>query len=341
MARGYEKDRGYQDLRRSLQEGRLPSVILMYGREAYLKRWMISEIEKKYVHPAARDFDFSSINGYSLDNADSIIVACEMLPMLSEKRVVHVADFNPKCAGSARLKEYMASIPDTTVLIFTQGERDSLGRGFLTGAGNRAGIYDFGPLDQKTLQTFIRKYLKQTGLPFDPDVPGAMAELTGYFDRDSDYTLDNLRSDIEKLQAYCSGRITVQDVLETAVPNEDRDTFAFMDALAQGDRVRALELLRAMLSYGINEFNILGSICSQFETMMLIREADERGEQPDMLSDRLKINRYRIRILSRPAARYSSEQLKRILMKAYEIDRDVKTGNIEAETALELFVAEI
>ena len=73
--------------------------------------------------------------------------------------------------------------------------------------------------------------------------------------------------------------------------------------------------------------------------MMLIRETAELGRPLSFLTSQLKINNYRVRLLSRPAARYSSDQLKEILKKAYEVDRNIKTGVMEAPLALELFVA--
>ena len=39
--------------------------------------------------------------------------------------------------------------------------------------------------------------------------------------------------------------------------------------------------------------------------------------------------------------RYSVLELKNILMKAYSIDNDIKTGNLDERTALEVFICEV
>ena len=96
-----------------------------------------------------------------------------------------------------------------------------------------------------------------------------------------------------------------------------------------------------MLSHGGNEFNILGLICSQFELMMLIQETREAGRELSFLETGLRFNRYRIRRLSGPASRFTASQLKRSLLKAYEIDRNVKTGRMDARLGLELFIASV
>ena len=45
--------------------------------------------------------------------------------------------------------------------------------------------------------------------------------------------------------------------------------------------------------------------------------------------------------LSGAASKYSSDELKRILLRAYEIDRNVKTGVMDAKLGLEMFIADI
>ena len=96
-----------------------------------------------------------------------------------------------------------------------------------------------------------------------------------------------------------------------------------------------------MLSHGGNEFNILGLICSQFEVMMLIQETRERGQTLSFLEKELRINKYRLRRLSGPASRFTAAHLKQSLLKAYEIDRNVKTGRMDARLGLELFISAV
>lgn len=338
---------GYQTLSRQLEAGSLPRVILLYGAEEYLIRWMISQITARYVPEETRFFNLTTFDGYRYDDARSVIEACEMLPMLSEKKVVLLEHFrktggqNPNQAAIDELAGYLANVPDTTLLIVTMSEAEDAGGAFLDSAQKAGQAYQFDRLDRTMLAGFTKKYLKQAGAVFNNDTIAAIIELSGYFDRESDYTLNDLRSDIDKLALYSDGPITREDVETIVLGNEETDGFAFTDALSAGDKQEALRILSSMLSHGSNEFNILGLICSQFEVMMLIQETRENGRNPSFLESELRLNKYRIRRLSGPASRFTAVQLKRGLLKAYEIDRNVKTGVMDARLGLELFIAAV
>ncbi len=329
----------YRILQKALEEDRLPNVMMFYGSEEYLIRWITEQIVEKYVEPASKTFDYTDIDGFSVESALRITEACDMMPLMSAKRVVRVSNLNSRCRDLNALTEYLPHVPDSTVLIFACPEKNSLGAAFskaLTAAGS---AYEFARVDRRTLEGFIKKYIRKAGAEADAGAVRAFADISGYLDSGSEKTLDNIIADIEKIVAHSSGRVTAEDISEAVMSSEERDVFAFTDALAAGDKAGALRMLRILLSYGGSEFGILGMICSQLETMMLIREAAELRRPVSFLEKELKINSYRIRLLSEPAASYTSAKLKEMLMKAYEIDRNVKTGVMNADTALELFVA--
>ena len=94
----------------------LQNILLMSGREKYLIRWACEQIRKKYVAPAAEFFDFVKIDGAS-EEISGITEACETLPMLSEKRVVLVTDFEESSGRGDEIAEYMKDFPQSTILL--------------------------------------------------------------------------------------------------------------------------------------------------------------------------------------------------------------------------------
>ncbi|MDD7409499.1 MAG: DNA polymerase III subunit delta [Anaerovoracaceae bacterium] len=342
MAWSRAKSYGYEDALAELKRDALPRVAVMHGREDYLIRWMAGQIRSKYINEAAAMFDYADVDGFSLDSAQPVIDACEMLPVMSEKKIVRISDLNPKSPAVAELAGYMDSVPDSTILLFTMPDAGAMGKAFSDAAKKAGRIYEFSKLKRPTLSGFIRKYLKQGGVKFTPETVDLIIDISGYYDRDSDYTLDNLRSDIEKISLFAGGSsVSAEEVEEIVLGNAEKDRFAFTDALAEGRRSDALKILGSILSHGGEEFNILGLICSQYEVMMLIQEAAERGAGRSYLEKELKINSYRIKMLSKPASKYTSDELKRILLRAYDIDRNVKNGLMDAKLGLEMFIAEI
>ncbi len=330
-------EHAFRRIQADLKNDSLKNIMIFYGPEDYLIRWSADNVKERYINPAVEMFDFMKLDGTVCTAAD-IRTACETMPMMSEKRVVVVDDFDTGTENADELNEYFSDFPDTTELILISRAPDKRRKLFKT-IQKYGADYEFDRLDMPQLKAFITKHLRSSGKEFDIDVPGMMAEVSGYYDKDSDYTIDNLINDISKVVAHSGDRITAQDVEETIAGNEARDVFAFSEALAAGRKGEALALLATLLSYGESEFKLLGLICSQFETVLLVNEMRADGLATSAMHERTGIHEFRIKKSLPLAQRYTASRLRHILMKAYEVDRNIKSGLTEPRIALELFVA--
>lgn len=337
MAAKQTEAHSFKRIQDDLKNNTLPDILMFYGREKYLVRWSVDQIKVRYVDPSLEMFNFIKFEDTSA-TAGAIIDACETMPVMSEKRVVLVENADLSTEDGEELAAYFSNFPETTVLIFVSEAVDKRKK-FFKALQKHGGVYEFGPLEMPQLRSFVTKRLRASGKKFDPDVAGIIVETSGYYDTDSDYTLDNLINDIEKVVSHSGEYISSEDVDSTVAGNVERDVFAFSNALASGRRGEALGLLNVLLTYGENVFKLLGLICSQFETMLLIKEMRDAGHSTAQMHQHLGIHEYRIKKTMPQASQYSVERLRAILMKAYEVDRNIKSGLMDAETALELLVA--
>ncbi len=327
----------YKKIQTEIKADTLKNIMLLYGREKYLIRWACGEIKKRYVTPAAETFDFIKIDGITADVGE-VTDACETMPMLSEKKVVLVEDFDESSGRGDELAEYLKKFPETAVLLLLCEDIDKRKK-LYKAAAKYGAAYDFERLDAPLLRSFISKRFRSSKKEFDPDLTSFFIEMSGYYDKDSDYTLDNLVNDIDKTVAHSGSRITADDIANTVAGNVSRDVFAFTDAMAAGRKGEALQILHSLLEYGENVFKLLGLICSQYETILAVNEMKSDGMNLAQMRETLGIHEFRIKKAFGPASKYDAQGLRRVLMKAYEADRNIKTGLTEPETALELFVA--
>ena len=337
MAAKQTEVHSFKRIQDQLKNDVLPDILLFYGREKYLVRWSVEQIKARYVDPSLEMFNFTKFEDSSA-TAGAIIDACETMPVMSEKRVVLVENADFSAEDGDELASYFSNFPETTVLIFVSEAVDKRKK-FYKAVQKAGDVYEFGPLAMPQLRSFVTKRLRASGKKFDPEVAGIIVETSGYYDKDSDYTIDNLVNDIEKVVSHSGDYISAEDVDSTVTGNVERDVFAFSEALASGRRGDAIGLLNILLTYGENVFKLLGLICSQFETMLLIKEMREAGYSTGQMHQQLGIHEYRIKKTMPQASKYSVERLRSILMKAYEVDRNIKSGLMEAEVALELLVA--
>lgn len=327
----------YKRIQAELKSGSLKNILLFYGRERYLIRWACEEVRKKYIQPASEMFDFTKLDG-TVSGAGEIIDACETLPMLSEKKVVLVEDFDESEGRGDQMAEYFKSFPDHAVLVLVCDTVDKRKK-LYKAAAKYGSAYDYERLDTPLLRSFLSKRFRASGREFDPDLTSLFIELSGYFDRDSDYTLDNLVNDAAKVIAHSGSRITPEDIENAVTGNIERDVFAFSDALSSGRKGEALRMLHSLLEYGENVFKLLGLICSQYEILLAVCEMRRDGMNPAQMREILGIHEFRIKKALGPASRSDAADLRRTLMRAYEAERNIKMGLMEPETALELFAA--
>lgn len=327
----------------------LRNPLFFYGREQYLIQWAIASIKEKMIHSAAEELDFSRI--ISADaSLDSIINQCETLPVLSARRVVVLEDFallaGKKIKGFSDedencFAEYIKNLPDSCILILTEITADKRRKLYKTVLSCGA-CYEFNELDPGTLRSFIAKRFKQCGKHAKMSVINELISNTGYYDKDSDYTLYNLENDIKKAAAHSDGdEIDIIDIKNSVSGNTETNVFEMIDALSKNKKDEAFLLLHNLLSSGENEYKLLSLICSQFEAILMVKEMKEEGYNYPEIQTALNIHEVRIKKAAVFANRYSVKQLRNALIFAFQVDKNIKYGLLDSRLALEMLIASI
>ena len=165
---------------------------------------------------------------------------------------------------------------------------------------------------------------------------------SGYGNKEIDYNLFNMESDIKKVIAHSSGEeILSSDVALTISTNLETNVFAMLDAISRNRKEEAYRLLHNLLVSGEGVYKLLSLISSQLELILEVKEMREEGMNLAQIQKKLNVHEFRVKKAMGFTEKYSTDGLKRILSKAYEIDGNIKTGLLDQTLALELFIAEI
>lgn len=332
-------DHAFKTIGKDVKERKLKSVVLLYGREQYLVDWAVNMLADKFVNPATRELDYSIFDA-SVSSTDDIIAACETIAMLSEKRVVLVKVGSDKIKiNENELAAYLKDVPSETMLMLAF-ENEEKAKVLFEAAKGCASVYEFGTLDEKTLNGFIGKRLKAEGKNMTAQALRELTTMSGYFNKDSDYTIYNLVNDISKLAAFSeTDVISKEEVEEITGQSAEKNIFALIEAVSRGRKDDGFRILNDLLNNGTAIFNILGLLVSQFELMLSGKQLKAQGMNPPQIAKTLKANEFRVKKVMQVADRYSEDDLKRILLSAYEIDSSIKSGQLPDRLALEMFMA--
>lgn len=332
-----------------------PRLFLLSGREHFLIDWAERELRKKLVEPSSADFDCNVFSGDGFSAGD-LIAACETLPMMSPKKVVIIkhTDILSDIRSSSMSEEdietltaYIPNIPETTVLIFISPKTDR--RKAICKAIAKTGlVYDFKALDEGSLATWMMKKVSEAGRTASKSELLRYARSAGYGDSERSYTMYDLENDIKKALALTdSETITANDLMLAGGGEPETAAFTILDAAFSGRKGYALTVLNNSIDSQLASkeagviLSFLGLLCSQLEIMVEAAERKEEGQPQSLIESEMKVHPYRLRKAQAASAGMSAAGLRESLFKAFQIEKDMKSGLIDPKIDLELFIAQL
>lgn len=343
----------YNDFVKDIKASVPNSSLFFYGDEDFLMNWATETVINKYVGKDNRNIDVQHLDGGAC-SAEDIISATRAYSMFSSRRVVVVSDFKPifsnigtrgLTADEEALLE-MASAPnDSSVLVFKTSAVHSdkllsFGKKLMKACN---GTYCFDRLDKATLKPFITKRIHSAGNMIGERDLDYLINLSGYFNKNSEYYLENLEADLLKINnAAIDSRVTKDIIDELLVGDDDKFVFNLIDAMMSGNKRTAMEITTAIIAEENNDaMMLLGLITKQLEMMYDAEQLSQKGMSVAQMAKATGVNEYRFKKAYLAARKMNIHRIKKMLMRLYNIDKDIKTGNIDKDTALELFVFEM
>jgi len=347
MAMGKAKtEHAFQTFHKNLKDNDFPPVIFMYGGEEYLTEWAVKSLADKFTDANMRDMDFIRLDEEE-SSVDAILAACDTLSIFSEKRIIWVQNFMPLIKKNSKgfgekeikqLNEYIDNPNEMAILVFSCVKPDE-GSSLVKLLKKQCRVYNFTSLDMTQISAFAEKRFKTSGIQITKSDLKYFIDETGYFNRDSEYKIYNLENDIKKLIAYCEANTVKREDIDMTLHGDlDRFAFNFIDAINNNKKDTAFRLLNNMMGSGSEVFSLLGLLINQFELMYESKELKDESMSYEEIAKVLKVNSYRVKKALAASDKLSYKKIKNILSQLYETDRNIKTGLIDQNLALELII---
>lgn len=325
-------------------------VYVLYGEDEFSIAQEISRMEAKVGDAATASLNTTRLDGRMMSFAE-LENAARAIPFLADRRVVVVYHPLAKMEQDLKLQQrfitLLDQVPETTALLLVEYANLSDGRKsgakgkihwlleWAGRAGERAFVRNYPMPKGARLQQWIQGQAKLAGGQFTPSAAAMLAGLVG-----EDTRLAH--QEILKLVAYANYNRPVEpeDVDAVTVLSGEVTIFMLVDALGMGDGRRAMSALHRLLDEQDAQ-SIFGMIVRQFRLILLAREVLEQGGADGSAANTLKLHPYVAEKVTTQARRFSLEALEDIYRRLLEIDEAIKTGQVEAEVALDAFVAGI
>lgn len=325
-----------QELQRALKEGKLSPLYLLFGPEDYLRNRAARAITEACLKDAPlREFNESS---FSLTSADvqHAIAAAEQLPMMSQRRVVRIADFAKlREADEGALLRYLARPVETSVVIFIADDLDKRRKLTKTLMDACASV-EFASLTDAELIAWAKDHLKRLKVKTDDRTLHQIVALAGQSVRTLSTELDKLAT-----AALDTGFITMEMVESLVGRSRELSNFELTDHLIARNRKRALQILQRLLDDGAEPVMLIGLIAGNFHRLALAKELMSRGSAREEVFRLVAMPYSKREDFLATARRTDSITLARSIERIAAADLAIKTSQATPRLQLEMLVCEL
>jgi len=323
-----------------------PIVYIFHGDDEATMRAEVAAMQSKLGDQTTAEMNTSRFEG--APSLDALRRAAQAVPFLSQRRLVVISGATKAFSAAdqkAAFLKFLENVPASTALVLIErpalDHKDKkLARPWLQkwaqAAGRRALLRKYEPLQGPQMLAWLLARAKELGGELQPQAAAALAQMVG-----SDKAA--AEQEIEKLLAFVAYQrpIEAADVAAVSLPSgEQGDFFALIDALSAGNGARAMGLLEDLLPER-DSIMLFFSLVSHFRLLLQSREMVDGGKGDKEITKILGIHPYRAEKLAAQARRFSLGALESIYRRLLILDEQIKTGEMEADLAMETFVADL
>lgn len=313
-------------------------IYLLYGTEPLLMEKKCLEILKK------EQIDDFSTSKYDLENnsLNEIIEDASTVSMFNPKKGIIVSNSyiftgTTKKSTIEQNTDLLLSYlehpnPDTILLFMIETEKID---------------------ERKKITKQIKKEYSIIELNANKNKNGLIKEMFEDYQIDSsnialllDRVGDNLRileQECEKIKTYKGEdkTITREDILNLTVKNIDTDLFNLIENIVLKKKQEALESYGEMLKRGEEPIKVIITLANQFRIMYQSKELSKKGYTGNDIASILEIHPYRVKLALEKSRNFASSILLHYLEELANLDSNIKSGFVDKNLALELFILEI
>ncbi len=306
-------------------------IIFLYGEDTYRSRQKLEEIAAHYQKIHQSGLNLKRFEGESLDFQE-FKNDFQTTPMFKEKKLFILNDtFSNQGFKDSFLENSERFVKSDNVILFYETRGDLAKDPFFTFLKKEAKSQEFGLLAAQQLKNWLKKEFEAKGAKIAPEALEEMIDFVGN-------NLWQLANETQKLAAFKKdGKIEVKDVKLLVKPEIETDIFKTIDAIALKNKKQALTLLHQHLEKGDSPLFLLSMIAFQFRNILSIKDLVEKGKSPV----RSGLHPFVARKAYQQAQKFTLSELKKIYQKIFEVDYNIKTGQADPQTALDLLVADL
>lgn len=312
----------FTDLKSSLTSGSSGFGYYITGDDEYVR--------SRAVDIITEGVNFPEFNVVVMDQPSSgeVTDALNALPVMNDRRYVIVR----MLTEAEELVAYADDPNPASTLIVcgrSKGKRGDKKDARLTSFLSGLTEVDCSPVDKSV----IFKWIAAEGKKYGAGIEAEAAELLWQYCRGY---MTTISVETDKLCSYRSGgTVTAEDVRALVTPSAEYAVWQLSSAAASGDTKKAYEILRESEKSLSEPEMLLSLLYKHFRKLFYTLVTPDES----MLVRILEMSEKSIYAVKREAARIGATRLKDILLELSATDRDLKSGDLSRDAAVQVIIA--
>lgn len=302
---------------------------LLYGEERYMVRYYKKTLISKLSNP---DDEMNRTFFREQDmEASAIAEAAQVLPFFAERRLLVVEDSH-FFSKSSDMADYIESFPETTYIIFVEREVDKRNRLFKWINKNGC-VTECVPQQEKMLKQWVTGYLKKVGKSISVHNIELLLERIGT-------DMEMLANELDKLIGYVGERTIIESEDIQTISNglAVSKIFDMIDAVANKKKEKALSLYDDLLANKEAPMSILYMFSRHINILLQMKEGIQLGLNRGELAKKCGVPPFTVEKYRKQTDLFSRKELLHMLKLRVDYEEMFKTGRIQDQLAVELFL---
>lgn len=317
----------------------MSNIYLIYGDESYL---INKELEKIVANSNVIS---DNIIKYNLDEVDVSLALDEAstISMFDSKKLI-ICEGCTFLTGENKkeinhdiesLIKYINNPFDDVYLVFiVQREKLDDRKKIVKELKKLSTVIECKRIENHNLNSYIETYFNKSGYYISRDSVIFMINKAGE-------NLSNLINEADKLMIYkdTDKNISKEDIDKVVCKSIEDDIFKLTNAIMNKDKKNIVSIYKDLLLNGEEPIKLIILIANQLRLILQVKLMIRNGYKESEMASVIGEHPYRVKLAI--SSVFTIEELKKYLLELHDLDFNIKTGKIDKNFGLEMFLLSI
>jgi len=309
-------------------------VYLFIGEEDFFSEECVDRIIRDLLTADTKAFNLDVVYGSKAD-ASQIMAHAASFPMMSDRRVVVIKEFDKLLSGDSEkelVSAYVAHPLESTCLVLLAEKPDFRTKPF-TDLKKSGAVFSFNPLYDNQIPVWIAARCKSIGKDADIEACRLMQAYIGN-------SLRAIQNELDKLFTYLGERmrVTPEDVADVVGVSRGFTVFDLQNAIGKKNIGEAMRIVKRMIETGETPQLSIVMLSRYFNLLWKVQDMVRHGASEAEVIAATRISPYYFKDYAEAARRFSSSQIENSFAILLDADLQLKSTSPDPYHLMEMLV---